>query len=75
MISAIELKRCVIGTGIFGIIIGKLSHWYEPCPVILLEVDKGLEISFYCTILLLGLVVYLQVKSGGESSLNILEVA
>ena len=67
MVFVIELKRCVTNAGIFGIVIGKLCHKEEPCPIILLKVNKGLEIGFHCTILPFGLPVCLRVKSGGES--------
>ena len=66
MISAIELERCVVGAGIFGVVVDKIRHGKKPCSIILLEVGKGSEVSFYYTILLLYLVVCLRVKSGGK---------
>ena len=75
MISAIELEKCMAGTGILGIVISKLRHEKKPCPIILLEIDKGLEIGFYCTILPLSLAVCLQVEGGGESPLDAKEIA
>ena len=74
MISVIELESCVAGAGIFGIIVSKLRHGKKPYPIILLEVDKSLEVGFHCTILPLSLAVCLRVKSGGESPLNTKEI-
>ena len=59
MISAIELEKYVANTGILGVIVGELRYGKKPCSIILLEVDKSLEIDFYYTILLLHLTVYL----------------
>ena len=59
MISAIELKRHVVDTSIFGIIIGKFRYRKKLCLVILFEIDKSLKIGFYYTIFLFGLIVYL----------------
>ena len=75
MISVIELKKCVAGAGILGIFIGKLRYEKKPCLIILLKDDKGLEIGFYHTILLLSLAVHLQVKGNRESLLDIEEIA
>ena len=44
---------------IFVVIIGKLHHKKKLCLVILLKTDKGSKISFYYTILLFGLTIYL----------------
>ena len=68
MISAIELKKRVAGARIFGIIIGKLYHRQKPCPVLLLEVDKGPKISFNCAILPFNPAVRLKVEYGEEFS-------
>ena len=59
MISEIELKRCIASASILGIIVSELYHSKKPCPIILLEVDKGLKVGFYYAILLFGLTVYL----------------
>ena len=64
MVSAIELERRVAGTRIFGIIISELGHWQEPSPVVLLKVDEGSEVGFYCTILRSGLTVSLRMEGG-----------
>ena len=70
MISAIEFEIYMISAGISGIVVGKHFHGKKPCSIILLKVDKGLEVGFHCTILPFGLPVYLGVKSGRESLLD-----
>ena len=75
MISAIKLKKCVAGTGILGIVVSKLRYRKKPCPIILLNIDKGSEVSFHCTILSLSLVICLRVEGDGESSLDAKEIA
>ena len=75
MIFAIELKKYVAGIGIFGIIVGKLRYEKKLYPIILLNVDEGLKVGFYCTILPFVLTVCLLVESGGESSLDAKEIA
>ena len=75
MISTIELKRCVTGAGILGIVVSKLRHGKKPCPIILLEVDEGSEVGLYRTILSLNLAVRLRVEGGGESPLDAEEIA
>ena len=62
------------GTGIFGIVVSKLHHEKKLYPIILLEVDKSLEIGFYYTILPLSLTVRLRVKGGREFLLNVEEI-
>ena len=75
MISAIELERCVAGTGILGIVVSELRHRKKSCPIIMLKVDKGSEVSFHRTILPLSLAVCLRVEGGGESPLDAEEIA
>ena len=70
MISAIELKRYLADASILGIVVGKLRHGKKLYPIILLKVDKSLEVGFHCTILPLSLVVRLRMESDEESPLN-----
>ena len=70
MIFAIELKKCVVGARVLGVIIGKLCYKKKPCPIILLEVNKGLEVDFFCTILPFSQSVYLGVKNNEEFLLD-----
>ncbi len=74
MEAAVEFERGIAGVDIFRIIIGKFSHWQEPCPVILLVVDKGPKVGLHCAILPFSLPVSLGVKGGREPSLNTEEV-
>ena len=62
------------GTGILGIIVSKPCHKKKPCPIIVLKVDKGLEVGFDHTILSLNLAVCLRVEGGGKSSLDAEEI-
>ena len=75
VISVIELKRCVVDDGIFGVIVSKLCYEKKLCPIILLEVDKGSKVGFYCTILPFGLTIYLWLKSGREFPLDVKKIA
>ena len=59
---------------ILGVIVGKLHHKKKPYLIILLKVDKSLEINFHYTILLLSLAIYLQIKGGRESLFNAEEI-
>ena len=59
MISAIELEKYMAGTSIFSIIVSKLCYEKKLCPIILLEIDKGLEVGFYYAILLFDLTIRL----------------
>ena len=64
MVAAIQLKRYMTDACIFGIIIRKLSHRQESCPVILFKVNESLEIYLYCFVLSFGLTVCLRMKRG-----------
>ena len=62
-------------TDIFGVVIGKLCYRKKPCLIILLEIDKDLEIGFYHTILPLNLAICLWVKDGEKFVLDIKKIA
>ena len=59
IISPIKLERYMASASIFSIVIGKLCHKKKPCPIILLKVNKNLEIDFHCNILPFDLTVFL----------------
>ena len=59
MIFAIELEKFVASTDIFCIIIGELRHRKKLYLIILLKVDKDLEVGCYYAILPFGLTIYL----------------
>ena len=67
---AVEFEKRVAGTGIFGIIVYKLSYWQEACPVILLLVYKSSEVCLYCAVLSFCLAIGLKIENPRESSLN-----
>ena len=62
------------GASILSIIVGKLCHGKKLCSIILLKVDKGPEVGFYCIILPLRLAVRLQMEGGKESLLDAEEI-
>ena len=59
MIATIQLKRRMAGATVFGIIISKLGYWKKLGLIVLLEIDKSLELSFHDTVLPFGLAVNL----------------
>ena len=63
MISTINLKRSIAGASVLSVIVVELHHGKKLCQIIMLKVDKGLEINFHCTIVPLSLAVSLWVKS------------
>ena len=74
MISAIELKRCMVDASILGIIKSEFRHVKKLCPIILLKVDKTSEVGFHRTILPLSLAVCLRVEGGGDFPLDAKEI-
>ena len=75
MIFAIELKKYVANVGIVGIAVGKFYYGKKLCPIILLKVDKGSKVGFYCIILLFGLTVHLWVEGSKEFPIDAKEIA
>ena len=63
------------GFCVFGIIINKLGHWEEPGPIVLLEIDKRLEVDFYNTVLSFALAVSLRMEGDEKPTLDIKEVS
>ena len=55
---------------IFSIIVYKYSYWQEFCQVILLKINKNLEVYNYYTILTLILAINLNVKLNKKLILN-----
>lgn len=74
VVAAVQLKECIAGASIFRIIIGKSNHWKDLCLVVLLEIDKSTEVSFYYIVLPLSLAVSLRVKGCKTSLFNSKEV-
>ena len=71
MLAAVQFKRHMTGSYVLGIIISKFGHWYELGLIILLKIDKVLELHFYYTILLFNLTVNLKVKLNKKLTLNV----
>ena len=63
IIFVIKLKKYIVNIGIFGIIVSKLYYKKKLYLIILFKVDKDLKISFYYTILLFSLIIYLKIKN------------
>ena len=59
---------------ILSIVVSKLRHGKKSYPIILLKVDKSLEVGFHGTIMPLNLAIRLQVKDGGEFLLDAEEI-
>ena len=55
---------------IFGIIVKKLGYWYKLGPIVLLEIDKNLEVRWHYAVLLLSLTVSLRVKYGRKPTFD-----
>ena len=75
MISAIELKKYVAGTGIHGIVVCKLCYEKKLYLIILLKLNKDLEVSFYHVTLPFCLTVRLWVEGDKKSPLNVEKIA
>ena len=74
VISIVELKKRVANTSIFGIIISKFCHRKKPYLVILFEIDKGLKVDFYYTILSFNLTIYLWIEGNKKFLLDVKEI-
>ena len=74
MIFVVELEKHMVNTSIFDIIIGKLRYGKKLGLIILLKVDKGLEVDFDCTILPLGLAIHLWIKGNRKFLLDVKEI-
>ena len=75
MESAVKLKKCMVSISILGVIIGKLRHEKKLCLIILLDVNKGLEVDFHHAILPFILSLCLWVKDDREFMLDTKEIA
>lgn len=60
---------------IFSIVIHKLSHWQKTGLIILLKINKGLEVSLHNTVLPLCLAIYLKVESCQKLLFDVEEIA
>ena len=74
MIFIVKFEKCMANANILGIIISKFCYKKKLCLIILLKVDKGSKIGFYCIILFLNLVICLQIEGSREFLLNIKKI-
>ena len=74
MVAAVLLERDVAGACIIYIVISKLGHWQEPCPIVLLEIDKGSKVGLYGGVLPFCLAVGLGVEGGRKLPLDPKEI-
>ena len=63
VVAVIKFEQVVTSTDIFSIIGGKFRYWQQPCPIILLPIDKCSEVRLRYTILPLCLAICLSVES------------
>lgn len=70
----VEFKKYKANTCIFGIVVYKFCHRQKLCPIILLLINKYLEINLYCAILPFNLAIYLNIKCNRELLLDIEEI-
>ena len=70
VITAVEFKRFVTGTGILGIFVYKFSYWQEACQVILYLVYKSFEIDLYCAVMSFGEAICLKIEGCKEFLLD-----
>ena len=59
IISIVELKECVASASILGIVVDKLYYKKKSCLIILLKINKSLEIGFYYASLSFSLTIHL----------------
>lgn len=71
MIFAVELERCMASIYILCIIICKFHYGQESCLVILLSIDKYLEVGLHRAVLPLGLAFCLRRKSNKKLLFNV----
>ena len=75
MIATIHLEKCMTGARVIDIIIRELGYCEEPGLIVLLEIDKSLEVGFHGTVLPFGLAVGLRIEGGEKPTLHAEEVA
>lgn len=70
MIATIELKRRIVSTRILSIVIHEFQYRQESCPIILLSIDKNMQMNFHHAVLSLGWAICLRIKSDEKLLLN-----
>ena len=75
MISIVQLKEHVANASILDIIVSKFRYIKKLYSIILLKIDKNLEINFYYIILPFSLIIYLWIKDDRKSLLDTKKIA
>ena len=70
----VQLKSCMAGACVFGIIISKFGNWKESGLIVLIKIDKNLKKNFYSIVLPFSLAVSLQIKGVEKPMLDAEEV-
>lgn len=63
MVAIVEFKWHMASICILGIVIYKFRYWQESCLIILLPVDKSLEVNLYYIVVSFYLSISLKVES------------
>lgn len=74
IVTIVELKKRMKIIYIICIIVGKFGYQKKLCPIVLLKNYEVSEISFYITILSLGLIMNLQNKVNKKPLLDFSKV-
>lgn len=70
MIFTTYFKNYISNISFFSIIIYKFSNWQKFYKIILLKVNKDLELYFYYTILILDFSISLRIKNSEKLILD-----
>lgn len=62
MVAAIKFRRYMTGIGVFCVVVSEFSHREKSSSVILLIIDKGIEVDFYDTVFPFCLTISLGIK-------------
>lgn len=63
VIDADKFEKNSTNICVFCIILGKFGYWQEFNLVVLLEINKNLEINFYDIFLLINLAISIKIKN------------
>ena len=75
MVATVQLKRRIVKTCIFDVVICELRYWLEPGPIVLFKVDKELNVDLYNAVLPFCLAISLRIKSHGKPLFDAKKVA
>lgn len=75
IIAAVELRRRIVDTYILCIIVRKFCLEQEPCPVVLLLIEKNMKINLHYTIFSFDPTFHLLIKYNAKHLLYAKKVA